>query len=321
MRWSLCLVMALTGLAGAIQARAADWPDKPVRLVVPFDAGGSADLISRRISDELSKKFGQQVFVDNRPGGGGLLAGRLAAHAPGDGYTLIESGMSSFVIAPALTEDAGFDPTRDFTHVAFIGGAPSVIVVHPSLGVSDFRALLATLRSSKEAFAYASAGVGTVGNIVAEYIARKEGLSVAHVAYKAGGAALIDLLSGRVKMGAMNWTTVREYVRDGKLIALAVSSRRRVQDAANVPTLTELGYPDLATTTWQAISGPKGLSPDIARRLNEGVREALTRPDIAQQLAADGVETETMSAGEVSAFVAGEVTKWAPIVKQSVKRD
>jgi tripartite-type tricarboxylate transporter receptor subunit TctC len=321
MRLGLYLAAALVSAIGAHGARAADWPDKPVRLVVPFDPGGSADLISRRIADELSKKFGQQFFVDNRPGGGGLLAARIVAHTPPDGYTLIESGMSSFVIAPAVTQDAGFDPVRDFTHVAFIGGAPSVLLVNPSLGVKDFGALLARMGKPGEGFSYASAGVGTVGNIVAEYIARKKGLNLAHVPYRAGGAALLDLLAGRVNMGAMNWTTVQEYVRDRKLIALAVSSRRRVHDAPDVPTLTELGFPDLATTTWQAISAPKGLDPRIAQRLNDAVKDALKRPDLAQQLAADGVETEDMSVDELGTFVAGEVTKWSPILAASVKRD
>jgi tripartite-type tricarboxylate transporter receptor subunit TctC len=310
--FSLAIVLS------ASSCLAAEWPDHPVRVIVPFEAGGSADLISRRLMDQISHSLGQQFFVDNRPGGGGIAAARTTARAAPDGYTFIESGMSSFVLAPAMNTDAAFDPVADFRHVAFIGGAPSAILVNPSLGVTTFKDLLAKMRQSSGGMEYATPGAGTVGNIVVGAIGNIEKLKFTQVPYKGGSGALIDVLSGRLKMAAMNWSTVREYVASGQLIALAVSSRQRLPSAAQVPTLAELGYSDIATTTWQAISAPKGLPDAIADRFNKAVLEALKEPGLVQQLNQEGVETEAMTSSQVDAFVRSEVAKWTPIVKASI---
>ena len=297
---------------------AEEWPTKSVRLVVPFDAGGSADLISRRLTDELGRILAQQFYVENRPGGGGSIAAKTVARSAPDGYTFIQSGMSSFIISPVMNDNFGSDPVNDFTHIAYIGGAPSVIVVHPSLNVNSFEALITVARHQEGGLPYASAGLGTVGNIVTEYIAHKETASFSHVPYKAGGAAILDLLAGRVKMGAMNWTTVREYVLSGELIPLAVSSRKRIEAIPNIPSLFELGYEELATTTWQALSAPRGLDAAVITRLQHATYQALKASEIHTQMQREGIETEEMDSRQVTSFVASEAKKWRGIIKSTV---
>jgi tripartite-type tricarboxylate transporter receptor subunit TctC len=190
---------------------AAEWPDHPVRVVVPFAAGGAADVIARLFSESLSTVFSQQFIVENRAGAGGIVGAQTVARADPDGYTLMGAGMSSHVLAPAASKNPGYDPIRDFTPIAYLGGAPSVILVHPSLGLKSFADLVALVRRST-GIEYVSSGTGTVGNILVEYIASRERIKLVHVPYRSGNAAIIDLLAGRVKIGSLNWSTAREHV-------------------------------------------------------------------------------------------------------------
>ena len=249
---------------------AAEWPTKPVRVVSPFAPGGAADVIARLFSDGLSTAFNQQFIVENRTGAGGIVGAQTVARAEPDGYTLMAAGMSSHVLAPATSKTPGYDPIDDFTHIAFFGGAPSVILVHPSAGVRSFADLLAYARASI-GIEYVSSGTGTVGNVLTEYIAIKEKLKLVHVPYRSGSGAVIDLLAGRVKVGALNWSTAREHILTGNLIALAVSSAKRLPALPDVPTLDQLGYPDMITTTWHMLAGPAGVDRQIVSALNREV--------------------------------------------------
>src|SRR6478672_6626308 len=175
-------------------AYAADWPTKPVRVVSPFAAGGAADVIARLFSDALGKAFNQQFVVDNRTGAGGLVGAQTVARSEPDGYTLLAAGMSSQVLAPAISKNPGYDPVSDFTHIAYFGGAPSVILVHPSLGVKSFKEFMTHAQAGTD-LQYVSSGTGTVGNILVEYLATKEKLKLVHVPYRSGSGAVIDLLA------------------------------------------------------------------------------------------------------------------------------
>ena len=205
-------------------ASAAEWPAKPVQFIVPFAAGGAADIIGRLFADSLSGVFNQQFIVEDRTGAGGLIGAQSVARSDPDGYTLMGAGMSSHVLAPATSKNPGFDPIADFTHIAFFGGAPSVILVHPSLGVTTFKDLLAHAHT-RASIEYVSAGTGTVGNVLTEYIAAKEKIRLVHVPYRSGNAAVLDLLAGRVKVGTLNWSTAREHIAVGSLIAVGVRRR------------------------------------------------------------------------------------------------
>src|SRR3982751_1632447 len=182
LRHAIAAVAAFLAMAALLPGRAAaEWPDKPVRVIVPYAAGGANDLLGRVFAEQLSKTFGQQFFVENRTGGGGLIGTEAVARAAPDGSTLIISGMPSHVLAPAMNKNASFDPIKDFTHVAYLGGPPNVFVVHPSAGVSNFKELLALMRSQPDGVQYVSPSIGSVGNMVAEYVAEKEKIKLVHI--------------------------------------------------------------------------------------------------------------------------------------------
>jgi tripartite-type tricarboxylate transporter receptor subunit TctC len=297
---------------------AAEWPDRPVRVVVPFAAGGAADVIARLFSESLGAVFSQQFIVENRAGAGGIVGAQTVARADPDGYTLMAAGMSSHVLAPAASKNPGYDPIRDFTHIAFLGGAPSVMLVHPSLGINSFADLVALVRRST-GIEYVSSGTGTVGNILVEYIASRERIKLVHVPYRSGNVAIIDLLAGRVKIGSLNWSTAREHIAAGNLVPIAVSSAKRLPALPDAPTLSELGYTDMVTTTWHMLAGPAGLSREIVGALNREVVKIVERPDIRRHFEVDAVETRAMTPAELKDFVRGEVEKWTPVVQAATK--
>jgi tripartite-type tricarboxylate transporter receptor subunit TctC len=313
-RRGLALVAAFAVFYGNL-AVAADWPARPIRIVVPYGAGGAADTLARIFTEVLSGALGAQIVVENRPGGGSLIGSELVARAAPDGYTFALAGMSTHVLAPAMNKNVGFDPIRDFTHVAYFGGAPNIFVVHPAAGVKNLREFLTKARAAKDGLDYVSPGVGSVGNLVAEYFAAKEKIKLTHVAYKGGAGALLDLVAGHVQVGMMSYSTAGEHVRAGKLIPIAVSSAERLKDFPDLPTLKELGYPDLVATTWWALSAPAGLPADIAARVNAAVNASVDQPKVRKNLDQDAVETKAMTPAELTAFVQAEVDKWAPFVR------
>ncbi len=305
------LTFALIGVAGATE-----WPAKPVKIVVAYAAGGANDLLARVFAERLSEAFGQQFLVENRTGGGGLIGTEAVARSEPDGYTLIASGLPSHVLAPAMNaKNAGFDPVRDFTHIAYFGGPPNVFVVHASSPVKTFPELLSLMRNQRGGVEYVSPSIGSVGNMVAEYVAAKEKIKLVHVVYRGGGAAILDLVAGHVKVGSMTLATTLPHIRSGILRPLAVSSERRVPELTQVPTLVELGYPELTVTTWYGLSGPAGLPKDIVERLNREVNKAMDDPKVRERLAQETVQTKKMSPPEFSGFMKSEVEKWVPTVR------
>jgi tripartite-type tricarboxylate transporter receptor subunit TctC len=311
------LAVALAGLvlAAVPQANAAEWPSKPIRLVVPSSAGGAADLMGRTFATPLGAALGEQLVIDNRPGAGGMIATETVAKAAPDGYTLVVSGLPYQVLGPVVNTNATFDPVRDFTHIAYFGGSPIVLVVHPSLGVKTYAEFAALASRGKNELDYVSPGFGTVGNVVAEYLASRAKIDLRHVPYKGGGTAIIDLVAGHVKIGSMTWSTTLEHIRAGKLIPLAISTAQRLPEFANVPTFAELGFPDLVLTAWFSLSGPPGLPPAIVERLNKAVNDAMAKPEVRAAMERDASLTQAMTPKEFTAFLQNEVNKWTPVVK------
>jgi tripartite-type tricarboxylate transporter receptor subunit TctC len=276
----VAFVCALAGLAAMAerphaQAVLPPWPSKPVRIVVPWPPGGSADLIGRMLAEHLSNAFAQSVLVENRPGASGMVGSAAVAHADPDGATFVISGIPSHVVAPATSANAPFDPVKDFTHIAYIGGAPIVITAHASLAVTSLPQLVALARGRGQPIGYVSPGVGSLGHMVGEYLARKDGIRLEHIPYKGGVQAVTDLVAGHVKIGAMTLTTSNPHIRAGALAALAVSSGARLAQYPDLPTLKELGYDELVTTTCWSFSGPAKLPADLAQRLNAEVNKAI----------------------------------------------
>ena len=308
------VVSALSLLS--IAAHAVDWPTKPVRLVVAYSAGGANDLLGRVFAEQLRKTFGQQFIVENRTGGGGLIGTESVARAAPDGYTLQVAGMPSHVLAPAMNKNASIDPIRDFTHIAYLGGPPNVFVVHPSAGVNSFRELLALMKNQADGVQYGSPSIGSVGNMVAEYVAEKEKVKLEHVTYRGGGSAIVDLVAGHLKVGSMTLSTTRQHILAGKIKPLAVSSAQRLAEFPDLPTLVELGYRDLVVTTWYSLAGPAGLPRDIVDRLNAAVNKAMDVPEVRKHLENEMVQTRAMTPAEATEFMQTEVNKWAPVARR-----
>jgi tripartite-type tricarboxylate transporter receptor subunit TctC len=308
-------VFAAISMLGA-PAHAQDWPRKPVRIVSPFAPGGGSDVMARILADRLSQRLHQQFFVENRGGAGGLIGSAFVANAAPDGYTFVISSIGTHVIAPSTSASPGYDPIASFTHVAYVGGPPTVMVVNPALGVRSFGEFLTLAKMRREPLPYVSPGPGTVGNLLAEVWAEREGVKLAHVAYKGAAPAVTDLVAGHVQLGSMTWTAALGQIAAKALVPLAVSSARRMPGFADVPTLRELGYDDLVVTTWFGFAAPAGLPPAITLRMNEEIAASLKTPAVRDRLVAEGFELETMPPGELTRFVASEIAKWGPIAKR-----
>jgi tripartite-type tricarboxylate transporter receptor subunit TctC len=307
---------AFTALTVFCGPAAAEWPDKPVRMIVPYSAGGANDLVGRVFAEQLSKTLGQQFFVENRTGGGGLIGTEAVARAAPDGSTLLVSGIPSLVLAPAMNKNASFDPIKDFTHVAYLGGPPNVFVVHPSAGVNSFKELLAMMKAQTGGVQYVSPSIGSVGNMVAEYVANKEHVRLVHIVYRGGGSAIQDLVAGHVKVGSMTLSTTQPHILAGKLKPLAISSEKRVPEFPDVPTLVEQGYPELIVRTWYSLSGPVGLPRDIVDKLNAAVNKAIDSPEVQKHLAAEMVQTQAMTPAQITAYMQNQVSQWAPTARR-----
>jgi tripartite-type tricarboxylate transporter receptor subunit TctC len=304
-------------LAPPLAAVAADWPSKPVRIIVPFAAGGAADTAGRRYADALSAAFGKQFIIENRTGGGGIPAAESVARAESDGYTLLVSGIPILVLGPAMNRNVGYDPMHDFVHIAYFGGTPNVLVAHPSLGLNSYQEFRAFARGAVGGTDYVSAGFGTMGNWVAEYLAVAENIKLNHIAYKGGAQALLDLLAGHVKVAMLTLTSVSEHIRAGKLTALAVTSANRLPQLPQVPTLTELGHSDFVSVGWYSLSGPAGMPKETVDAINREVNKASREnPLIKNQIAQDAIEVRAMTSAEITRFSQSEIDRWAPLIKR-----
>ncbi len=303
----------------APSAQALDWPIRPVRIVAPSTPGGAADLFGRLMADKLSQVLHQRFYVDNRAGGGGLIGANIVAHAEPDGYTFVTSSLAYHVIEPAASADPGFDPMRDATHIAYIGGPPNVFIVSPALGVHSLPELIA--RGRAKTLDFVSPGNGTVGHLLVEAFAQKAGMTVQHIPHKGSAQAMLDLLAGNVLFGSMTYSSALGQIRAGKVIPIAVSSKGRVAEYPDVPTLAESGYPDLVANTWYALSGPARVPDEIVQKLNRAVAEVLELPDVKKKLDDDAIEREPMTPAQVTAFFAAEIARWGPIAKRFVKHE
>jgi tripartite-type tricarboxylate transporter receptor subunit TctC len=263
----------------------------------------------------LSDSLGQQVYVENRGGAGGMSASAQVARMEPDGYTLLVSGVASHVIAPLASRRSEYDPVRDFTHIAYFGGPPIVVVAHPALGVHTFEQLVALLRSTSDPLSYGSPGVGTQGHLVAAYLAQKLDLKLTHVPYKGANPAMFDLLGGHIKLASVTWTTALSHIESGAVVPIAVTAKKRLARFPAVPTFVELGLPDLIATTWFSLSGPPGLPSDIVARLNREVEKAIDLPEVRARFDQEGIDAEKMDAAAFAGYVQAEIARWTPIAK------
>ena len=306
------LLLVACFAAGAALAQA--YPSKPLRMVVPFPPGGSADILGRSVGQKLGERLGQPVVIDNRPGAGASIGAKAVAEAPADGYTLLLGTVSSHAMSPA-TNAVGYDPVKDFTPIAEIASIPFVVLVHPGVPVKSIAELVALAKSKPGQVTYASAGSGTSNHLAGELLGMAAGIKMLHVPYKGSAPALNDLLGGQVNAMFDLQLTAMPQIKSGKVRALAMTGAKRSALLPELPTVREAGVPGYEVTAWFGFFGPAGVPKPIVDRLNAELNAIMKLPDIRAKFAELGVETESGSAEEFAGFVRSEAGKWAAVIK------
>jgi tripartite-type tricarboxylate transporter receptor subunit TctC len=309
-----CAALAAAA-AGAAFAQAG-YPSKPVRMVVPSSAGGGTDIVARIIAPELSKRLGQQVIIDNRPGAGTMIGIEVAAKSPADGYTLL-MGLSTLAINPALYKKVPYDAMRDFAPITQAISSPAIMVVHPSVPVKTVKELIAFARARPGQLNYASAGTGTYPHMTMELFLSMAKLKMVHIPYKGSGPAMIDMVAGHVAVMAGTILTGIPHVRSGRLRGLGVTSAARSAVAPDIPTIAEAGLPGYEATQWYGVLAPARTPKEIVTRLHGEVTRVLQQPEIKERLAGDGVDTVGSSPEEFARYIQSELTKWAKVARDA----
>ena len=312
---SRALVIA-TGLAlGAMNGNAQSYPAKPIRLVVPFPAGGATDIFARVLSQKMGDKLGQSVVVENRPGAGGTIGSDLAAKATPDGYTLLLATSSTHAIGPALNAKMPYDAARDFTPIAHVGNAPSIMLVPNSSPAKTLAEWLKFARQSPGRLNYASSGNGTIVHLTTELFKAQTGAFVVHIPYRGTALAIPDLISGQVDLLFDSLPTGLPHVREGRLRALAVTSAKRSALAPDLPTVAE-AVPGFESNTWFGLYGPKGLADETVLKISTAVNQTLLDAEVKDRLAKLGIEPVGGSPKQFSQMVAADAAKWKQIIAQ-----
>ncbi len=296
-------------------ATAQEWPTRPVRVVSPFAAGGTADILARMVADHLSSAFKQQFFVENRTGAGGAIGVQSVATTPPDGYNLVITNISMLVTIPVMNPKLVYHPTRDLTNIAYVAGAPVVVAVNGPSGIKSIDQLVALGKKLGKPLSYSSSGVGTNGHLLGESFSKLAKIGVVHVPYKGAAVGITDLIAGHINFGLPVLGSVASHLRSGALVPLAHSAGSRVPGYPKIPTLKEVGYPDLTTTTWFSLSGPANMPRPLAERLNREVIAMSKRPDIQERIQRDGMITEPMSIDQFDKFIAAETKRWKPVIE------
>ncbi|HMH19549.1 MAG TPA: tripartite tricarboxylate transporter substrate binding protein [Burkholderiales bacterium] len=293
------------------------YPSKPIRLIVPFAAGGGNDNVARLVGKRLSDGLGQQVVVDNRPGAGGVLGAELAAKAAPDGYTLFLGGVGSHAVNPNLHERLPYDPIRDFSPVALLASAPLILVVHPSVPVNSFAEFVAYARARPGQLNYASNGNGSSSQLAAVMFDSMAGVDMVHVPYKGLAPALADLLSGQVQLMFSSVVAILPHIKAGKLRGLAVTGRRRLASMPDLPTIAESGLPGYEASSWYGILAPAGTPRDIVQRLNAEIAKALDQPEVRGSLLAEGAEPVGGTPEQFATHIRSEKDRLGKLIREA----
>ena len=311
----------LYGVTATFYASAQSYPSRPVRLIAPFAPGGSVDILARLVGQKLSESMGQQFVIDNRPGAGSILGVDLAAKAQPDGHTLILVSVA-FAINASLRKTLPYDTVRDLVPVSLVAAAPNLLVVNPTLPAASIQDLVKLAKGTKESLNYASAGVGTPTHLAAELFNSMTGASLVHIPYKGGGPALVDVISGQVKVMFPGIVSGIGHVKNGRLKGLGVTGKKRSAALPNIPTIAESGYPQYEALNWFAVLAPTGTPANAVQAVNKRMKELLQLNDVVKFLERDGAEPMPSTPQEARQHISNEISKWREVVnlsKASVK--
>ncbi len=315
LRGTALAATAATGLPA--RAQTDNYPSKPVRIVTGFPVGQATDVLGRAVAARLQEAFGQQFFVENKPGAAGIIGQQAAMSAPADGYTLLLTSSGPFAVNPALYAKLPYDPVKDFVPVSGVAIVPLLLLTNPAFEAKTFPQFVAYAKANPGKVNFASGGTGVTNHLVMEMFRATAGLDMVHVPYKGGPPALTDLVAGQVQVMFETAVASLPLVRQGKLRAIATSSAKRIDAAPDLPTVAEQGYPGFSGVPWVAFAAPAGTPAAIVQKLNTEINKALSSRELREQFAAQGAEPMVVTPEELSAFLKSEIAKWGKAARDA----
>jgi tripartite-type tricarboxylate transporter receptor subunit TctC len=317
-RCAALLMLVSSGTFAAAQT----YPDRPIRLIAPFAAGGPSDIMARLVSQKLNESMGQPVVVDNRAGAGGAVGCEIAARAAPDGYTLLLGSSGNLSVNPSLYKKLPYDPVKDFQPITQLEAGPQVLVVHPAVAAESVQELIALAKAKPHALNFASGGTGTGNHLASELFKATAGIDIVHVPYKGTGQALTDLVGGQVQMMMSSLLPAMPQVKAGRLRALAVTSAKRTPVLPDLPTIAESGMPGFETTSWHGILVPARTPKTIAARLHDELVKMLAQPDVRARFTSEGIDAIGNTPHEFATYIHAETVKYAKVIRQAgIKAD
>lgn len=317
MQYRLVSLIALILAGCSATAAAQTWPARPVRMIVPYTAGGATDLLARAVGERLGSAIGQSVVIDNRPGANTIIGYQLQANAAPDGYTLIMGGFNALVMNPLLYKTLPYNVERDLAHIGLVGITPLVVVAHPSLQLRNLKDLVGYAQSQPGKLNFASSGNGNLTHIAGELFMTVAGIQMQHVPYKGGSASMTDQLSGVIQLKFDTPITALPYIRDGRLRALAVTSRKRMSALPDVPTVAEQGYRDYEAATWFSIATRKGTPQPVINRLSSELSRIVQQPEMRSRFGAFAIELAGGTPNELEQLVKRDSARWAAVIRKT----
>ena len=313
-RHAVVLGFAFALVAGVAHAQG-DWPNHPIRMIVPYPPGGGTDVVARIVNEKLSQELGHPIVIDNRGGAGGSVGTEIASKAAPDGYTILLT-LSSHTINPKLFPKLGYDVERDFIPISLAASIPQILVANPSVPATNMQELLAWMKANAGKVNYASVGVGSPAHIAGELLKLKSGVQMTHVPYKGGGPAMTDVIAGQVQLAIVSMPAALQFVKAGRVKALAVASAKRSASAPDVPTIAEGGL-DVVVESWYGVLVPAKTPAPIVAKLNAAMVRVLAMPDVKEKLFAQGAEAVSNSPAEFEAIIKEELGKWEYVIREA----
>ena len=309
--------IAVSATFAFVSAAHAQYPGKPIKIVVPFPAGGTTDILARAVAADLQKSFGQAVVVENKAGAGGNIGSDSVAKSAPDGYTLLMGTVGTHAINVSLYPKMPYDAVKDFAPVSLVAGVPNVLVAAPSFPANSVKDLIDAAKKAPDKLTFASSGNGTSIHLSGELFKQLAGVQMTHVPYKGSSAALPDVLSGQVNVMFDNAPSVMPHIKGGKLKAIAVTSSKRSPALPGVPTVAEAGFPSYEASSWFGVLAPAGTPKDVVDKLSTAIAKALQTPEMKERLAVQGAEAVGNSPEQFAAHIKAEIEKWSKVVKAS----